>query len=526
MLGNVAFADDTCTVNVLGDFQVENSVYNYTTGGESSGVMSVAYQADELSEPIACTPEADGKITEIPKDATVVFCLIPNEGFVPELQINGTKVNLEKSPQADNLYVGSIVAPSGEVSVQAGFVTNDNASIVLNLKCVIDNAIKVANYDDNFKSTWATIEYSDDGGTTYKELNEGTTATAEGQYTFDSSIDEIKLKVTWTNEIMAALDQSLLQSGSEVTVGKGEHTAIFQQAVYTVAWAYTSGGAEIDENLLTKNGKISIDAGEGIQGTETENGGLYVIEPGTEVTIHLVPDYGYQFSKGTIGENLEVTPLENQSTFTFTMPKEQIVVGDIFAAHPDEVTVLTNSVVSGNISGADKVIESGNASLIISDSVITTDEKSKINSFASENGLEPIEYLDMELNNFVLKGSTDDKWENMLVTTASPVGISLTLADSFKNSDSYAVVKVHGSEISVVDSNYNASDRILNFETDGFSTYVIAKKSGSDSSGIFSVGNLKTGDQNKFWMYSVMMAASIAGFIYSFRRVRNTKFKI
>lgn len=525
---NVAFADDTCTVNVLGDnFQVENSEYKYTTNGESSGAMSVMYATDpsDPSSAVACTPGENGTITDIPTGATVIFALTPNQGFIPELKINGTKVDLVQSPQVEGLYVGSITATSGEVSVQANFMTNEDASIVLNLKCVVNNEIQSVNYDDNFKSTWATIEYSDDGGTTYKELSDGTTSSGDGQYTFDSSIEEVKLKVTWTNEIMAVLDQNLLQSGSEVTIGKGEHTAIFRPAIYTVAWAY-SGTSEIDENLITKNGKVSIEAGDGIQGTETENGGIYVIEPGTEVTIHLIPNYGYQFSKGTVGENLEVTPADAQSTFTFTMPKEQVVIGDIFTANSDEVNIMTNSVVSGNISGADKIISSGNASLTVSDSVITSDEKAKINSFASEKGLEPVEYLDMELNNFLTKGNTGEKWETMLATTNSPVEISLALSENLKKADSYAVIKVQGNDISVVDAKYSSSDGILSFETDSFSTYVIAKKSDGTGSGILSVGSLKTGDQSKFWMFSILMTASIAGFIFSFREPRRVKFRI
>lgn len=527
---NIALAVDTCVVNVLGDnFSVdtENKAYNYTTDNESSGSMSVIYTTNpsDASSAVVCTPDENGKITEIPVGATVIFVLSPNDGFVPQMQINGTDVTLAQSPDDKSLYLGSVIAPSSELSAQANFIKSDNANIVLNLKCVIDEVMQNTSYDDNFKSTWATIEYSDDGGETYKELNDGTTASGDGKYTFDNSVDEVKLKVSWTNEIMAILDQKSLENGTEVTIGKGEHTAIFRETVYTVVWAYP--GVRIDENMTTKNGKVSIDPGEGIRGKEDDTGGAYTVEPGTEVTIHLIPDYGYQFAQSTIGEDVEVTPGQNQSTFTFVMPKEQIIVGDIFTAHPDEVNILTNSLVAGNISGANKVINSGNASLTVSDSVITSEEKTKINSFAAQNGLEPVAYLDMELNNFILKGNTGEKWENMLAEIDSPVGISLTLAEDLRKYDSYSIIKVHGNEISVVDTKYSSADGVLNFETDSFSTYVIAKKSGSGASnGIFSVGNLKTGDQNKFWAYTVMMTVSILGFIFSFKPFGKQKYRI
>ncbi|MDO4199511.1 MAG: hypothetical protein Q4D57_01945 [Clostridia bacterium] len=529
---NMALATDTCTINVIGDnFSVntENKAYNYTTDGESSGSMSVVYTtnaSDPNPEITDCTPNADGTITDIPVGATVVFALSPNEGFLPQLKINGTDVtsDLTKSTEDENVRLGSITATSGEISVEANFVKSDDASIVLNLKCVVDEVRQTVDYDDNFKSTWATIEYSTDGEN-YKELDDGTTKSADGQYTFDSSIEKVQLKVSWTNEIMAILDQGLLENGKEVTISKGEHTAIFREAVYTVVWAYPGTG--LDEDMTTKNGKVSIDPGEGIRGKEDNTGGAYTVEPGTEVTIHLIPDYGYQFAQGTIGEDVEVTPGQNQSTFTFVMPKDQIVVGDIFTAHPDEVNILTNSLVAGNISGANKVVNSGNAALTISDSVATSEEKTKINSFATEKGLEPVAYLDMELNNFILKGNTGEKWENLLAEIDSPIGISLTLAEDLRKYDSYSIIKVHGNEISVVDTKYSSADGVLNFETDSFSTYVIAKKSGSGASnGVFSVGNLKTGDQNKFWAYTVMMTASILGFIYSFKPQRKQKFRM
>lgn len=529
---NIALAADTCTINVIGDnFSVntENKAYNYTTDGESSGSMSVVYTtnaSDPNPEITDCTPNADGTITDIPVGATVVFALSPNEGFLPQLKINGTDVtsDLAKSPEDENVRLGSIIATSGEISVEANFVKSDDASIVLNLKCVVDEVRQTVDYDDNFKSTWATIEYSTDGEN-YKELDDGTTKSADRQYTFDSSIEKVHLKVSWTNEIMAVLDQGLLENGKEVTISRGEHTAIFREAVYTVVWAYP--GAGLDEDLTTKNGKISIDPGEGIEGQEDDTGGAYTVEPGTEVTIHLIPDYGYQFAQGTIGEDVEVTPGQNHSTFTFVMPKDQIVVGDIFTANPDEINIMTNSIVSGNISGADKVVNSGNASLTVSDSVITSEEKSKINSFASEKGLEPIAYLNLELNNFILKGNTGERWENMLESTNSPIGISLTLAENLRNSNSCSVIKVHGNEISVLDTQYNSGTGAVSFETDGFSTYVIAQKSGTASNGILSsVGNLKTGDQNKFWAYTVMMTASILGFIFSFKPSKKEKFRI
>lgn len=519
----IALAADDCTINVSGDFTVSDSVYNYTTNGESSGSMYVIYQTDQNSEPVTCTPGEDGKVTGIPTGAAVVFCLAPEQGFIPKLKVDNNDVALMKSPENENLYVGAAEATEGGITAEASFVASEDADTVLSLQCVVGKQLQSANYDDNFKSTWATIEYSDDGGTTYKDLSEGTTTSGDGKYTFGSSESEIKLKVSWTNDIMAILDQTTaLKNGEEVTLTKGEHTAIFRSAVYTLMWAYP-GAEDVDENLLTKNGKVSVEPGDGIEGTETEKGGVYIVDPDTEVTIHLVPDYGYQFEKGIIGEDVEVVPAESQSTFTFTMPKEQIVVGDIFAAHSDEVNVMSTSVVSGNISGADKAANSGNVELTVADSVITADEKSKINSFASENGLEPVEYLDLELNNFVIKGNTGENWENMLTNTNSPVGISLTLAPSLKNTDSYSVIKVHGNEISVVNTNYSSSDGVLSFETDSFSTYAIAKKSGS--SGSF-VGNLKTGDQNRLWLYSLIMTASIAGFIYTFREPRASKFRM
>ena len=521
----IVLAANDCTINVSGDnFSVSDSVYNYTTDGEKSGSMSVIYQADGSSDPTPCSPDGDGKITGIPVGSTVLFCLSPEQGFIPKLKLDSSDAALIKSPDNENLYVSSAEARNGEILVEASFVASEDANIILNLQCVVDEALQSADYDDNFKSTWATIEYSDNGGTTYKELSEGTTASGDGVYTFDSSISEVKMKITWTNEIMVILDQTTaLNSGEEFTLTKGEHTALFRQAVYTLAWAYSST-EETDENLLTKNGKISVDPGEGIEGNETENGGIYVVAPDTEVTIHLIPNYGYQFEKGVIGKDVEIVPSENQSTFTFTMPKEQIIVGDIFTVHADEVNVMSDLVVSGNIYGADKIIDSGNVELTVSDSVITEDEKSKISSFASENGLESVEYLDLELNNFTLKGNSPDRWENMLTSTDSPVSVGLTLAPSLKNSDSYSVIKVHGNEISVVNTSYNSSDGMLNFETDSFSTYAIARK--SDGSGGGLVGNLKTGDKNKLWLYVFIIAVAIAGFVFTFKKSRANKFRM
>lgn len=518
-------AATSSAINVKGYSSINESTYNYETDGTAAGTMSVSYKIGDDGQETTCAPDRGGKITDIPTGANVTFALEPKSGFNAGLKINNQSVDVTKTD--DNKYTGTIIGITAtETDVEAFFTSQNNSSenIVVNLKYLQDEQLQNGTYNGDFKTKWATIEYSTDGGTTYSPLDQGTTVGDNGSYSFDASIDSISLRLTWENKVMAMIDTDLAQSGAPVTLTKGSHTVVFQEAIYTVAWLYV-GESTSDETAITKHGKISIEKADGIDGQEDSTGGIYTVTPGTQVTMHFIPDYGYQFTKSDI-DDLEITPGTDECTYTFTMPEDYVIIGDIFTENPDAIDISASSIVAASILNASDVVSSGNASLNVADSVMTQDKKDKITSFATEKDLSPVTYLDVELSKFLTKGATGEKWETLMPETSSPIKLTLTLGGDLKGADSYTVMQINGDEITPLETAYNVSEGTLQFETNKISQFVIAKNVPPNA--ISSFKKIITGDPNKLLLYSMIMLAAAAGFALTFISLKknNKKFKI
>lgn len=388
---------------------------------------------------------------------------------------------------------------------------DQSENIKIDLKYIANDELNQATYDTAFKTDWGSIYYSTDGGSTYKELNEGTTV-SEGVYTFDSEIESVMLKAIWSDKKTVTIGDTILENGIATEIEKGTHTMIFQEAVYTIAWICEG---DISADKLIKNGKVSIDPSDDVRGIEDETGGVYVAKPGAEVTIHLTPDYGYQFiGKDFEGAHLEAA--EEKCTYTFTMPEENIVLSDLFTQKNDEANINSPFFSGGEILNTSNVIKSGNLQMDINTAVITQETKSKINSVIEKDGLHMMEYFDIELSNFFLKGGTIDKWEEPLNSLDTPAKIKLSLSNSIVGAEDCKIIRIHDGETSVLDTTYDKSSNSLTFETDKFSSYALATKSTPQSS-VPLISNIKTGDNNKLLLYSLLMITSIVGYTATFR---------
>lgn len=74
----------------------------------------------------------------------------------------------------------------------------------------------------------------------------------------------------------------------------------------------------------------------------------YVIEEGSEVTIELLPDYGYQYVAGGINGN-PTTPDEGKATYTFIMPNNNIHLSAIFEKTSDVLNINSDYIKNASI---------------------------------------------------------------------------------------------------------------------------------------------------------------------------------
>ena len=74
-----------------------------------------------------------------------------------------------------------------------------------------------------------------------------------------------------------------------------------------------------------------------------KDGGNLVVEPGQQVTVELVPDYGYQLAGVSLNGNT-LAPQDEKSTFTFTMPQTNVHFKGAFVKAADVTDVSSAAV--------------------------------------------------------------------------------------------------------------------------------------------------------------------------------------
>ncbi|MGN0142366.1 MAG: hypothetical protein ACI4AD_09055 [Roseburia sp.] len=202
--------------------------------------------------------------------------------------------------------------------------------------------------------------------------------------------------------------------------------------------------------------------------------GSAVLPYGAELTVRLLPEYGYQLSSFTINGGVFEAGTEI-GVYTFTIPRGNFHLGAHFTQVADEVQVSgSNGISGGNIRLGENEIDMGSAVLSISDTD-TTGEEQKAFAEAAD-GYTVDSYLELSLNQVVYKGNENDYWETDMSTLNSAADISLELSDTLESDDVTIIHQNHEGEYEVIPAEYDSDTNTVTFSTDSFSKYAIASK--------------------------------------------------
>ncbi len=221
---------------------------------------------------------------------------------------------------------------------------------------------------------------------------------------------------------------------------------------------------------------------------EGQEGGA-VFPYGAELTVRLIPDYGYPLTSFTINGG-EFTPGEEIGVYTFTIQKGNFHLGAHFTAVADSVKATASQrIAGGGITLGNGELAMGSAVLTVTDAVPTEDEETDFSEAAE--GYTVNSYLDLDLNQVIYKGSAASYWSNDMPNLNHAATVSLRLSSSLSNSGVEVIHQKHDGGYEVIPATFNASTNTVSFDTDSFSKYAIAYKArtSSDSSGSNSSEN-------------------------------------
>lgn len=285
----------------------------------------------------------------------------------------------------------------------------------------------------------------------------------------------------------------------------------FVKAVYTVGnTEYTVTEEDLEGKLQREGDFMSASSDDGflsygvVADVDYDDGSLTL--PGNaQITMRVVPDYGYQVTSVNGGSNFTTT---NSGVSEFTVTVADGTAGYFQAGVTrvdDEVLANSDKVSSGTIEIANNEINSGTVQLSVDDVELTSDKIKDFNEAAGSN-LKINSYLDINLNKVLYKGTADDVWSEQIHHLNNKALITLQLEEGVDVSNLVIVHNIDdGDEFEIIEiESYDAETNTITFYTDSFSNYAIATKSTTTD---IATENPKTGDNIMF--YIPMLGLSI-----------------
>lgn len=244
-----------------------------------------------------------------------------------------------------------------------------------------------------------------------------------------------------------------------------------------------ANNTSLKENELLKHGSIAIIGIKDADGTPVElkdidqsaSHGYGSIVPGSEITLRVAPEYGYQLDSITInGQSL--TPSADTSTYTYTMPDANVHICGIFTKKEDQTELKTDKVKNALVQLAENEITSGNSRLTIKDAVLTQQQQEAFEKAAGDYQI--VGYFDIKLAQILYKNSAADLWVNDIAALKNPAKVSLQFGTDMEVEGNDLIVIHENSDgtYEVIPASFDSATKTVMFQTKGFSNYAVAYK--------------------------------------------------
>lgn len=299
----------------------------------------------------------------------------------------------------------------------------------------------------------------------------------------------------------------------------------FVKAVYEVGGTtYTVTGDQINGNIVHEGEHDNYHSEDGFLTYGTTAGvsfddGALTLPGSSEITMRVVPDYGYQVTSVNGNYDFSTTD-DGVSLFTLKLPEE---FNGYFTATVEKVdntvTPTSEKVKSGDIELGENAatdIKNGTVRLSVEDIELSSDKITDFQEKASEAGDYTISnYLDINLDKVLYRGTSDSVWSEQIHHLTDKALITLQLEEGV---DANNIVIVHnidnGDEFEIIQiESYDPETNTITFYTDSFSNYAIATKgeesTADEQAKTESTDSVKTGDKIMIFA-GIFLVATIA----------------
>lgn len=275
-------------------------------------------------------------------------------------------------------------------------------------------------------------------------------------YTFDIS------KVTINGSDMSPSSTNEEDGSSNYEVAGADSYTIYvetsRSTKRTIVWAYDDS---FGPDAKVENGTVEFVSG------GTGHDGFFTAEIGDEITVKLIPAYGYQVVGAKINDEVDLSAGddENVNIFTFEMPSTDVHFKGIFTATEDIVDNAASAVSAASFTGDKVAPNGGTAKMTISNAT-----PADISGVDGVDSSKAVQAVDITMDQLFYKNSADDVWSANKQDLESAATVSLTVS---QDATGYAVIRTHGETVEEIPAVYNSESKTITFNSDKYSTYTL-----------------------------------------------------
>lgn len=236
--------------------------------------------------------------------------------------------------------------------------------------------------------------------------------------------------------------------------------------------------------------------------SDTEGVGEAQFPKGTQLTVKIIPDAGYQLVNFGINGGV-FEPQEEIGTYKFEVGGGPFHLQATIEQVEDVVKTTSEKVSAGAINlGDEESMSIGTARLDVKDIELTEDQISNFKEAAE--GYNVKNYLDISLFNTVYKGDSSQSWDTQVKDLDNEAEIFLQLEDDVNGEDIVIVHEKHDGTYEIIPTEYLKEYNAIKFKTKSFSNYAIATKtSATQEKTVNNASNPNTGDN--IWLYCTLL---------------------
>lgn len=228
---------------------------------------------------------------------------------------------------------------------------------------------------------------------------------------------------------------------------------------HTIIWRYDN---QQGDDAMVENGRVEM-----VSGFVSGGEGHYLVNDDADVTIKLIPDYGYQVVGARINGNVDLTAKSNTNEFTFKMPHTNVHFQGIFTKTDDIVSVNAQGVSGASLTNGNAVAGSGGTAKM---TIETSDSPANTSSIEGVDNSKAVQAVDIQMDQLFYKNSADDLWTQPQHELSSSAEVKLVVDQPAAG---YAVLREHNGRVDEISAHYDEATGTVTFASNKYSVFTL-----------------------------------------------------